>query len=154
MSSPVPAGRISDDGCALITSRLIAAPRERVFGAFSDPALLARWWGPTGFTNTFSAFDLRPGGLWRLVMHGPDGSDYPNESVFTDVSAPERLVFRHVSAPEFEMTLGFTNEGAGTRIDWQQRFADAELCQRIARYALAANEQNLDRLTAVLLASA
>lgn len=68
-----------------VTSRVLEAPRERVFRAFSDPAHLERWWGPKGFTNTFHEFDLRPGGNWRFVMHGPDGADFPNESVFVEV---------------------------------------------------------------------
>ena len=65
-----------------VHSRLIEAPVERVYEAFAEPVRLARWWGPDGFTSTFEVFDLRPGGAWRFVMHGPDGNDYPNESVF------------------------------------------------------------------------
>ena len=60
----------------IVSTRVLDAPRELVFRAFSDPDLLARWWGPEGFTNTFHEFDLRPDGAWRFVMHGPDGTDY------------------------------------------------------------------------------
>lgn len=63
----------------VVTSRVIDAPRERAFRAFSDPAHLAQWWGPKGFANIFNEFDLRPGGAWRFVMQGPDGMNYPNE---------------------------------------------------------------------------
>ena len=80
---------------------------DKVFRAFSDPVRLARWWGPKGFTNTIQSFDLRPGGHWRFVMHGPDGATLPNESIFGEVVAPERVVFRHVSGPQFEMTITF-----------------------------------------------
>src|SRR5688500_3516125 len=86
---------------AFAHARWIDAPRERVFKAFSDPAHLARWWGPNGFTSTFHEFDLRPGGAWRFVMHGPDGANYPNESVFVEVVEPERIVFEHMSQHHF-----------------------------------------------------
>ena len=135
----------------LVTSRVINAPRERVFRAFADPAHLARWWGPTGFTNTFREFDLRPGGAWRFTMHGPDGANYPNESVFVEVTPPERVVFRHVSGPQFEMTITFSAHGADTLVGWRQVFNSADECRRIARFAVAANEQNLDRLAVQVL---
>lgn len=134
----------------LVTSRVIDAPRERVFRAFSDPTHLAQWWGPKGFTNTFHEFDLRPGGVWRFVMHGPDGGNYPNESVFQEVVEPERVVFQHVSAPHFEMTITFAEEVGKTRVGWRQLFNSADERERIARFAVDANEQNLDRLEAQL----
>jgi uncharacterized protein YndB with AHSA1/START domain len=134
----------------LATSRVIDAPRERVFRAFSDPTHLAQWWGPKGFTNTFHEFDLRPGGTWRFVMHGPDGGNYPNESVFQEVVEPERVVFQHVSAPHFEMTITFAEEAGKTRVGWRQLFNSADERERIARFAVDANEQNLDRLKAHL----
>lgn len=133
----------------LFTSRLFDAPRERVFRAFSDPSHLARWWGPKGFTNTFEELDLRPGGHWRFVMHGPDGGNYKNESVF-DVVESDRVVFRHITAPYFEMTITFTEEGGKTRVGWQQVFNSTEERDRIARFAGDANEQNLDRWEAEL----
>lgn len=134
----------------LVTSRVIAAPRARVYAAFADPAQLARWWGPAGFTNTFETFDLRAGGSWRFVMHGPDGVDYPNESVFVEVLPEQRVVINHVSAPNFEMSITFSDHGPRTAVGWRQRFASAEECRRIAPLAVPANEQNLDRLAALL----
>ena len=79
-----------------VHSRVIDAPRDRVFRAIAEPGRLARWWGPDGFTSTFETFELRPGGAWRFVMHGPDGTDYPNESAFLEVE-PERIVLEHLS---------------------------------------------------------
>jgi uncharacterized protein YndB with AHSA1/START domain len=131
-----------------VTSRVIDAPRERVFRAFSDPAHLARWWGPKGFTSTFHEFDLRPGGAWRFVMHGPDGVDYPNESVFVEVVPPERIVFEHNSDHHFQMTITFAAQGAETVVGWRQVFDNAAERERIARFVIEANEQNLDRLAA------
>jgi uncharacterized protein YndB with AHSA1/START domain len=129
-------------------SRRIDAPRERLFRAFSDPAHLTRWWGPKGFTSTFHEFDLRPGGSWRFLLHGPDGKDYPNESVFVEVVAPERIVFEHLSGHHFVMTITFEAQGEQTVVGWRQVFDTAEERQRIAEIVTAANEQNLDRLEA------
>lgn len=130
-------------------TRIIDAPRERVFRAFAEPARLARWWGPKGFTNTFEVFELRPGGTWRFVMHGPDGTDYPNESVFREVVDPERVVIEHLSeGHHFFLTITFTARDDQTLVGWRQVFDNPEHRDRIASIVLAANEQNLDRLAA------
>lgn len=60
---------------AIVTTRVFNAQRERMFRAFTDTNQLARWWGPKGFSNTFREFDTRPGGHWRFIMHGPDGTN-------------------------------------------------------------------------------
>lgn len=133
-------------------SRLIDAPREQVFAAFADPARLARWWGPNGFTSTIHAFEFRRGGAWRFVMHGPDGTDYPNENVFTDILAPERIVLEQLSATHhFLMTITLAADGVRTRVGWRQVFDTATEKQRIAHYVTPANEQNLERLSAEVL---
>ncbi|HET7203422.1 MAG TPA: SRPBCC family protein [Steroidobacteraceae bacterium] len=130
-------------------TRLIDAPRERVFRAFSDPAHLARWWGPDGFSSTFETFEFRPGGSWRLVMHGPDGTDYPNESVFREIVPSERIVLEHLGGMHhFWMTLTFDAQGEQTLVGWRQVFDTAEHRARIAPIVERANEQNLDRLAA------
>ena len=134
----------------IVTTRQLKAQRELVFHALSDPGHLAEWWGPKGFRNTFDEFDLRPGGAWRFTMHAPDGIDYPNESDFVEVVRPERIVFRHRSAPEFEMTISLTEKGKGTEIRWRMLFETADECERVKKYAADANEQNLDRLEAEL----
>lgn len=135
-----------------VHSRLIAAPQARVFKAFAEPSHLARWWGPDGFTSTFDVFDLRPGGAWHFVMHGPDGTDYPNESVFIEVVAPEKVVFEHLSeSHHFLMTITFTAQGDKTLVGWRQVFDSAEHRQRIAGIVAEANEQNLNRLAGEVL---
>src|SRR5688572_15356900 len=109
-----------------VHSRLIDAPRERVFQAFAQPERLARWWGPDGFTSTFETFELRPGGRWRFVMHGPDGTDYRNESIFADVVAPERVVIEHLAeVHHFFLTITFTAQGDKTLVGWRQVFDTA-----------------------------
>ena len=77
---------LDKDPRSIIGTRVFDAPRELVFSAFTDPEHLAQWWGPDGFTMTTSAFDFRPGGVWRFVMHGPDGRDYQNRASSTSRS--------------------------------------------------------------------
>ena len=134
----------------LVTTRVLSAPRERVFSAFSEAGQLAQWWGPEGFRNTFHEFDLRAGGAWRYTMHGPNGADYPNESVFVEVVKPERIVIEHVSGPRFRLTITLAAEAGRTRLTWRQRFPTAAECDKIKALAIPANEQNLDRLEARL----
>lgn len=135
----------------IVTRRVLDAPRARVFEAFADPTRLTRWWGPKGFTNTFHEFDLRPGGDWRFVMHGPNGGDYTNHSVFVEVVKPERVVFDHLSKPQFRLTITLAESAPGkTTITWRGSFETAAACEKVRAFAPAANEQNLDRLEAEL----
>ena len=134
----------------LVTSRVIDAPRERVFAAFADGARLARWWGPKGFTNTFAEFEFRHGGAWNFVQHGPDGGNYPNQSTFGEVSAG-RVVIRHLSAPRFQLEVSLLDEGGRTRLGWRQIFESAADCAKVRGFAVRANEENLDRLEAEML---
>ena len=134
----------------IVSTRAFDAPCELVFTAWSDPVHLAKWWGPKDFTNTFQEFDLRPGGVWRFVMHGPDGVDYKNESVFVEIVKPERIVFRHVSGPRFQVTATFAAEAGKTRVTFEMLFETAAECERVKVYAVDANEQNFDRLEAQL----
>lgn len=145
MSSATPENEI-------ISSRVFPAAPEAVFNAFADPKLLAQWWGPQGFRNTINEFDLRPGGAWRLVMHAPDGADYPNESEFVAVDPPRRIVFVH-QRPMHRFTTTMTFEplaGSQTRLTWRMVFDDRREVEKLGSFLVAANEQNFDRLAAVL----
>ena len=135
----------------IVSGRLIAAPRETVFKAFADPTHLARWWGPSGFANTFEEFDFRPGGTWRFTMHGPDGRDYLNRSVFLEIQESARIVLEHESAPAFRMTITLANENGNTRLGWRMLFDSAALRDQLAPICVPANEQNFDRLQAELV---
>jgi uncharacterized protein YndB with AHSA1/START domain len=121
-----------------------------VYDAFARPELLARWWGPTRFTNTFEIFEFKPGGRWKFVMHGPDGTHHPNESVFLELEAPSRLVIHHVSAPRFVLTVTLTPQEGGTALTWTGVFEDPAVAARIRHIVEPANEQNLDRLQSLL----
>ena len=139
----------NEDRRADSRTRLIDAPAETVFDAFSDPEKLARWWGPKGFSSTFDEFDLRAGGYWRLTMHGPDGTDYPNENRFLEVEDNSLVVVEHLADHHFILTISFTPKGQATLVGWRQLFDTREHYEQIAEFISTANEQNLDRLQAV-----
>jgi uncharacterized protein YndB with AHSA1/START domain len=129
---------LSSDLRSIIGMREFDAPRELVFSAFTDPTHLARWWGPNGFTTTTSSFDLRPGGVWRFVMHGPDGRDYQNRITFEEVVRPERLVYRHGGGDDVEplqlrQTITFEDLGGRTRITWRGDFPSAAKRDRVIK---------------------
>ena len=133
------------------TSRQIPASSEQVFAAISHPERLERWWGPAGFTNTFKVCDFRKDGRWSLTMHGPDGTNYPNEYVFTEIEAPTKVVIQHVPEPSFRLTIALAPSPVGTVVSWAQAFESAEMARRVEHIVVPANEQNLDRLVAEVL---
>lgn len=133
------------------TSREIPATVEQVFAAFSDPERLARWWGPAGFSNTFSVCEFRAGGRWSFIMHGPDGRNYPNDSVFEEVEPPGKVVVQHVSEPKYCLTIVLAPSATGTAVSWSQAFESSKAAGRLEHIVVPANEQNLDRLSAEVL---
>ena len=78
-------------------TRVFGASRDLVWRAWTDPKHMAQWFGPRMFTSSVSELDVRVGGNLRIVMHGPDGNDYPMKGVFREVKAPERLVFTNIA---------------------------------------------------------
>jgi uncharacterized protein YndB with AHSA1/START domain len=135
------------------TSRVIPASPQAIFESFRDPAKLATWWGPAGFTNTFNRFQFEPGGRWSFIMHGPDGRDYPNENEFVEMVEPSQVVIRHLSEPRFVLTVNIKRSGSGSLVEWEQVLESDEIASHIAHIIEPANEQNLDRLTVVACAS-
>ena len=130
--------------------RVLPHTPEQVFTAFATPELLARWWGPDGFTNTFEVFEFRAGGRWKYVMHGPKNAQFQNESVFLEVDAPSTVVIKHVCKPYYVLRVTLEACPGGTAIDWAQEFEDPAVAERIRHIVEPANEQNLNRLEAVL----
>ncbi|HTM93480.1 MAG TPA: SRPBCC domain-containing protein [Flavisolibacter sp.] len=107
--------------------------------------------GPKGFTNTFHEFDLRTGGHWKFTMHGPDGGNYPNESVFVEIKEPERIILDHVSKPFFQLTARFEEvDNNKTELTFEQLFPTIEEYNKVKGFAIDANEENMDRLADVL----
>jgi uncharacterized protein YndB with AHSA1/START domain len=136
---------------AIVSTRTVRATRDDVWNAWTNPILLAQWWGPRGFRNTFYEFDLRPGGVWRFIMHAPNGANFPNESVFVEIAQPERIVFRHLAPVHaFLATAEFAEEASGTAIRFTMLFPTAAECERSKRYVVQGNEENFDRLEALL----
>ena len=134
----------------IVIMRIFDAPRELVFNAWIDPAHLGNWWGPNGFTCTFQEFDPRPGGVWRFIMHGPDGTDYPNRIIYGEIKRPERIVFHHVLGNYFQVTANFEEISGKTRLTMQMLFDSAEECDRIKAFAVDGNRQTMSRLEAYL----
>ncbi len=134
------------------TSRVIAAEPSAVFAAFQDPARLATWWGPAGFTNTFNVCEFTPGGTWSFVMHGPDGRDYENESIFSSIEASSKIVIQHISKPKYLLCIELEpTDGGSTLVRWEQTFEKEKVAEGIRHIVEPANEENLDRLSAEVL---
>jgi len=111
-------------GEATVTlTRMFAAPRRLVWQAWTEPKMMAQWFGPRGFTSSVPELDLRVGGALRIIMHGPDGNDYPMKGVFREVVAPERLVFTNIAIDndgkhllEGETTVTFAEKDGKTTL--------------------------------------
>ncbi len=134
----------------LSTSRTLPYTPKEIYGAFASAELLAAWWGPDGFSNTFEIFEFRTGGRWKFVMHGPDGTNYPNESVFKELVTNAKVVIHHDCPPYFTLTVELAPVTDGTHLSWQQVFEDAATAQAVKQIVGPANEQNINRLTQVL----
>ncbi|HYC72900.1 MAG TPA: SRPBCC family protein [Opitutaceae bacterium] len=135
----------------IVSTRLLAWPREAVFPAFADPARLARWWGPKGFTSEFQRFEFRPGGAWRFVMRGPDGTAFAMDKEFTDIVPPARIALRHFQeGHDFTLTMTLADRDGKTELAWRMNFADAAEAERLRPFLKRANEENFDRLEAHL----
>ena len=114
----------------IVFERVYDAPRERVWRAYTEVEHLVHWWGPDGFRTTYEEYDLRPGGIAKFIMHGPDGKDWPNKMWFREVEKPERLVFGHgdFERPWFDVTVTFEALGNQTRLVARILFATAAEC--------------------------
>jgi uncharacterized protein YndB with AHSA1/START domain len=135
----------------IINTRIFNLPYEVVFDAWANPELLAQWWGPKGFTNTFHEFDFRPGGTWKFTMHSPDGQGFVNTCIFEEIIKPERIVFKHLLPVHiFWLTATFEKVNGSTKLTFRQLFETAEECNHIKEFVIQANEQNLDRLETVI----
>jgi PhnB protein len=132
-------------------SRLLNADINLVWEVWTDPDHLKNWWGPNGFTNSISKMDIQPGGEWRLVMHGPDGKDYNNKSIFKEVIRNRKLVYEHFN-PNFITTVEFEPQGEKTLLKWHMLFESRELFENVVRTHKADQglQQNVEKLDAYL----
>ncbi len=122
--------------CEIVTTRIIRASRKFVYKAWTDLGHLKNWWGPKGFTNTFNIFDLRVGGKWSFIMHGPDKGNYPNECTFVAIREPELLAWDRQSKPLFRVEVLFDEVSENeTKVTFKQKFKTAEECNKIRAFA-------------------
>ncbi|HEX3729246.1 MAG TPA: SRPBCC domain-containing protein, partial [Opitutaceae bacterium] len=181
-------GRLSDHLCSLrdrkdmaanpadfFISRIFDAPRELVWRAWTEPAMLARWWGPHGFTHDECRVDLRPQGAYRFVMVAPDGAKFPLKGVFLEVVPPERLVMtmdtsehpeawfdsilpdrdrRQPNSASMVTTATFAVHERGTQLTVRSRFESAGIRDAFAKHGMSEGwGQSLERLDTLLRSS-
>ncbi len=132
----------------IYAKRVFDAPRELVWKVWTEPEHIGKWWGPIGFRTTTSRMEVKPGGVWEHVMHGPDGRNYENRIVYVEVVKPERIVYDHVSYPPFRSTVLFEEEGAKTAVSMRMVFESAELLAKVEREhkAIEGLSQTLGRM--------
>jgi uncharacterized protein YndB with AHSA1/START domain len=138
----------------IVITRVFDAPRELIWNAWTDPKQIVRWWGPRGFTTTIHEMDVRPGGVWRHTMHGPDGTDYPNQNVFIEVVKPERIVYSLTGGKQgdrgtqAEVRWTFDAQGNKTKLTLRKLFPSAEAREHVVKTygAIEGGNQTLDRL--------
>jgi uncharacterized protein YndB with AHSA1/START domain len=156
-----------------IITRVLDAPRSRVFHAWTDPVQMAKWWGPHSVTNTVSGMDVRPGGSYRIVMHGPDGTEYPIKGTYREIKPPSQLVMT-VDASEHPQewqnlvmpnrsekdknpcglmldTITFDDLGSKTRLTVRTRFETPEIRDAMLKMGITDGwMQSLERLAEVV----
>jgi uncharacterized protein YndB with AHSA1/START domain len=136
----------------LLISRKLNAPIELVWEVWTKPEHIVNWWGPDGFTNTINTMDMSPGGEWDLIMHGPDGTDYKNKSIFKEVIRFKKIVYEHISWPGFIATIEFQAQGEQTFISWHMLFETAEQFLQVVKTFKADEglKQNIEKLNSYL----
>ncbi len=145
----------------VVMTRMINAPREMVYKVWTDPEHVFRWWGPNGFTNTILEMSVRTGGVWRYIMHAPDGTDFANRIRYTEVVPHEKLVYEHDGDIEndpnsFHVVVTFEAVGAKTKVTMASMFASPEVLQMLIKEfgVLEGGMQTLNRLEAHLVCMA
>ena len=138
----------------IVITRVIHAPRELVFEAFTEVRHLSQWWGPDGFTTSTRAFEFRTGGDWDFVMHGPDGTDFQEWITFTEIIPPERIALTHGERRgdpnAFESVITFAADGATTRVEMRTVFPTKEFRDEVVEkyHAIEGGKQTLGKLAA------
>jgi uncharacterized protein YndB with AHSA1/START domain len=143
-----------DEGVAereIAITRVFDAPRDLVWTVWTEAAHIAQWWGPEGFTNTIHKMDVKPGGRWEFIMHGPDGVNYPNKVTYLEVQRPERLVYDHGDKGEltyFRVTVSFEDLEGKTKVSMQMLFETSKQRNKVVEKfgAVEGLKQNMDKL--------
>jgi uncharacterized protein YndB with AHSA1/START domain len=140
----------------LVLTRIIDAPREKVFAAWTQPELIKQWFAPKPWTTPVVETDLRPGGSWTYTMHGPDGKDWPNFTRYHVVEPRAKLVYDHGASsadakPMFRVTATFTDLGGKTELDMRMTLESAEAAAQSRTFVKAAGGNGTwDRLAEFL----
>ncbi|MGZ3691904.1 MAG: SRPBCC domain-containing protein [Pseudobdellovibrio sp.] len=119
-------------------TRIYDAPVKAVWDAWTDPEQVGQWWGPRGFTLTTKSKDVRTGGSWIYTMHGPDGVDWPNHTVFLEVDKYKRLVYDHGAnehqGPLFRVTVLFSEANGKTKMDMTMALPTVEEAEKTKKF--------------------
>ena len=142
----------------IVLTRVFDASRELLWEMWTNPEHVAQWWGPRGFTITTEEMDVRPGGVWRHTMHGPDGTDYPSKSIFVEVTKPERIAYSLAGGKkgdvgvQSDVTWTFEKQGEKTKVTLRMVFSSAEALEHVVKTygAIEGGKQTLDRLAEYL----
>ncbi len=145
----------SDPAREISARRVINAPRDLVFSAFSDREHIGVWWGPTGFKSTTSKMEFKSGGTWEFVMHGPDGRDWDNRVVYDEIVPPKLIISHHAAEGGpvlFYNVITLEDRGSKTLVTLHGIMPTAEERERVAREvgAVEGAQQNLDRLASFI----
>ena len=137
----------------LTAIRIFKAPRNIVWEMWTNPEHITHWWGPQGFSTTTFKMELKPGGVWRFVMHGPDGRDYQNKVVYIDVVEQELLIYKHSGEEDtedinFHVTVNFEESEKETKLTMKMVFETHEELERVSKEfgAIEGLKQTLERL--------
>lgn len=136
-------------------TRIYDAPVKAVWDAWTDPKKAAKWWGPRGFTITTHAKDFRPGGHWAYTMHGPDGTEYPNKTLYLEIEKHRRLVYDHGGnddrPPMFRVTVLFSETDGKTKMEMTMALPNAEAAEQAKKFIKhAGGNATWDRLAEYL----
>ena len=128
-------------------TKTLQAPIDLVWEVWTKPEHIAQWWGPNGFTNTINKMEFKEGGEWKFIMHGPDGTDYANRSIYREIVPMKKIVFEHFN-PHFITTVLFESKGEETFLDWSGLFDSEEILQTIIKVHKADEgmKQNVEKL--------
>lgn len=136
----------------IINARTFTATMADMQRAWTQPEFLSKWWGPAGFTNTFHEFDFRPGGKWRLTMYDENKASYENEWIFKSTDPDQCLIWDHVSAPEFILSVCFKEvQEQKIAVVFRMIFDSEELCTMLRAVIPEKNEENFDKLEKLLV---
>lgn len=137
--------------CEIVSIRIFNTSRETLFSAWSNPDHLQKWWGPSGFTNTFNEFDFREGGKWDFIMHGPEKGNYHNDVEFVKIEEPNLIAWKRYSKPLFKVVFVLDEIAQNqTRLTFRMVFDTEEECNKLKGFVVDKNEENFDRLEELL----